>query len=269
MPKVTTGFQNYIQQQERDSERRLNGDFIQYMRLSDDGDIVRFRIVSSHDWDASDNVGIPSVLVSGYFHRHQIYTPTGKSFYTSTICTMDEDSDGNLSGECSLCDAEYPRSLQFLIWVWVYYIDHRRQNEDGQFPWEQTKVGAMTVYREKINRFRIWQGGFYDFQALEGRVARYGALTDRDYERIRRGAKGDTRTKYELEGQESTSMDMTIKDLAQHLPDLEKVAMGETRMMDGTIATPNDDKEDSSKQGATEISVPPKQGKNLLDDLPF
>ena len=233
MVRVTTGFGNMERRQEAQSSG-MGGDFIQYMRLRDDGDTVRFRMVSSHEQHLVEQTGIDSVFVSAAFHRHQAISKAGRTYFTSTLCNKEEDEEGNLHGECSLCDEEIPRSLQFMTWVWVYHIDHRRQNDDLNNPWQVGQVGNMTVYRENVNKFMIWQDGYYSSQALGTRVSRYGTLTDRDYERTRYGVRGaQGKISYELEGLDAAPIDSEIVRNAQALPSLMDVATGKVRTMDG------------------------------------
>ena len=261
MNRVATGFSGHQRQQERESANR-QGNFINYLRLPDDGDIAKFRIVSSHEPAKMVDTGINSCLISAVFHRHQQLSKNGREFYTNTLCDREEDEGGNLVGACELCDSKIPRSLQFMVWVYVYDYLHKQQNSDQGTKWPQVKLGELIMYREEMNRFVIWQDGFYSSQALEGRLQRYGSITDRDYMRVRRGARRSQQVRYELDGLEVSSIRPDIVVEAQDLPDLYEVALGKVRTLGG-----GDAEEPSTYDGPTptEVSVPDYS----LDDLPF
>ena len=276
MSKVIAGFSGMKKAQEEQSSRRLQGDFIQYMRLSDDGDIAKFRIVSSHDPGLTKETGIPSYLISAVFHRHEDFSKNGKRFFTSTICGKEEDDYGNLVGECNLCDIDIPRSLQFMIWVYVYAIYHRKQNNDPENPWEEGKLGAMLVYKEPVEKFMIWQDGYYSSQALEGRIEQYGSLTDRDYMRIRRGARGSQQVRYELERLDPEPIADNIVVQARDLPDLMEVAVGNVRTMggnadDNSSYAPSQPRENNNVSDRTLLyeEVPMTLPADDDEDMPF
>ena len=233
MPAVGTGFASLRTEHDRLSAQRINGGFIPYMRLRDDNDIVRFRILSAHEESYEAITGIPSTMLYGYFHRYSQTSATGKQYFTSTICGKEEDENGNLIGECPLCDQDIRRSLQFMVWVYVYSIYHERQNTDSNNLWPRGEIGAMVVYEEKVNKYMIWQDGFFSFQALGGKLQRYETLNDRDYERIRHGVRGTQAVRYDLESLDPNPMNPAIIQGAQNLPKLIDVALGKTRTMDG------------------------------------
>ena len=264
MVRVTSGFAGMKQRQEAQNERMSGGDFIPYMRLKDDGDMVRFRIVSSHDSELIKETGVDSHLVSAVFHRHRAQASSGKMYFTATMCAKEEDEDDNLWGDCQLCDEEIPRSLQFMVWVWVYGIYHRYQNEDAKNPWERGRLGHMTVYYEPVERFEVWQDGFYSSQALETRIERFGTITDRDYERTRRGAKGNQKTTYELEYLDPSPIEDSIVEAAQELPSLIDVAEGRVATMDGRQV---EEKTSEPERDFGEARRPERT--ENLDDLPF
>ena len=256
MSKLIAGFSGMKKAQEEQSSRRLQGDFIQYLRLSDDGDIAKFRIVSSHDPDLTKETGIPSYLISAVFHRHEDFSKNGKRFFTSTICGKEEDDYGNLVGECNLCDVDIPRSLQFMIWVYVYAIYHKHPSPDPKVKWDEGKLGAMLVYKEPVEKFMVWQDGYYSSRALEGRIEQYGSLTDRDYMRIRRGARGNQQVQYELERLEPEPIPDNIVEQAKDLPDLMEVAVGNIRTMGGGSANTGGSYAPVSQQNNVSRSAP-------------
>ena len=271
MARVTAGFGNLRKEQEAQSAGRMNGDFIKYLRLSDDGDMAKIRIVSSHEAGKTSETGIPSYSVNAVFHRHEAWSSNNKRYFTSTICGKEQDKYGNLVGECSLCDQEIPRSLQFMLWVWVYDIYHKTQNPDPKNPWEIGKLGALEMYKEPINQFMIWQDGYYSSQALEGRIAQYGSITDRDYWRIRRGVRGSQQVRYELDRDEPSDIPPEIVEKAKLLPDLMEVAVGNIRTMDGN--SPSFQTEGTPLKSSDDPVVAPRYEEVSMDideeDLPF
>ena len=232
--QVRSGFRALKKQQEAESERRTSGKFIPYLLLSDDKDMARFRIVSSDEPEGMKDTGINSHLVFAMFHRHEQATRTGKTYFGFSVCGKSEDANGLLSGECRLCDVDNPRQEFFLVWVYVYGIYHREPSKNDKDNWTRGKIGQVTVYEEEINEFKVWRGGFAPIQSLESKLERNGNITDRDYEWIRHGARGDQQTRYELESCDPAAIpDYIIKE-AQDLPDLYKIATGEITTLDGS-----------------------------------
>ena len=261
MPKIITGHSGLKDRQERDSRDRM-GEFIPFLRLSEDGDSVKFRIVSSHEPDLCDNTGIPSFMISATFHRHEALSSNGRRYFTTTLCSLDEEEDGTLTGHCNLCDEDVRRSLQFMVWVYVYHIDHSRQNDDPQDKWEEVSIGSYRVYREKIEKFMIWQDGFFSAQALEGRIMRYQSITDRDYERIRHGGRGNPQVRYELEGGDTSPIPNFMVEQSQDLPDLIAVAEKRVTTMNGGNPMVN---KDDTRTEYREVARPSRD----YTDLPF
>ena len=260
MVKIAVGYSASKVLQEAESKRRFSGDFIPYFWLAGHNDIARIRIVSSHEADQAEKLGVPSVMVTAPFHRHQMTSRSGVRYYTNTMCLKDIDADGILHGECNLCDQEEPvaRYDQFMLWVWVYYLLH--PNADEAKKWEEVQVGQQIMYQETLNKFMIWQDGFRARQSLEARLDRNGSLTDRDYERTRFGAKGG-QVSYEFLPLEPTAMPAHILEAAQALPSLIDVAEKKVRTMDGKPDPDAAERESGShtevRRGATPTPVAP------------
>lgn len=272
MTVIKSGFKNLQDKQEQQSAQRLQGDFIPYLRLGDDGDIARFRVISEHETERCAETGTLSYLISAMFHRHEARSTGGKKYFTTTLCALEEDEDGMVSGQCQLCDEEVSRTLQFLVWTYAYSMFHRQQGGDVKSPWKRVKVGEMTMYEEVLNKFMVWQDGFFSYQSLEGRIARYGNMTDRDYERTRRGARGSQQVKYELDALDPSPIDPQILEDAKKLPSLEDVASGAVRTMGGGTG------EEGVKKASSEEAAAPAKGYREVplgttsdeeDDLPF
>ena len=263
MPTIRSGFSSLRERQEKQSAQMMSGDFIPYMRLVDDGDMVTFRIVSEHNEERARELGLHSHLISADFHRHEALSSKGRKYFTSTICGLEEDEDGMLHGHCELCDGDIRRSLQFMVWVWVFSIMHKKQNSDVNNPWKAVKVGAMQMYEEPVNKFMIWQDGYYSQQALESRIDFFDSITDRNYRRIRRGAPGDRKATYELINGDPSDIPADILESSRELPDLFEVALGNVRTMSGAV-------EEKKEEGAYEdVSIPESTGEIDFDNLGF
>lgn len=264
--QLKSGYKSLEQSQEDDSNKRLSGDFIQYLRLGDDGDIARFRIISEHEEDKASDVG--TFMIHGMFHRHEATSQrTGKVYFTTSLCGKEEDDDGYLHGECSLCDAEIRRVRQFLLWVYVYDVYHRTQNSDVDNPWELAKLGEMKVYKESMDRFMVWQDGWHATQSLKSKIERFGSLTDRLYERERTGARGSRQVTYMLTSLDPEPINPEILELAKELPDLEDIATSKVRTMGGS---PDNSSESATPAKAYREVVISKPTETEDDtDLPF
>ena len=257
MKKVQSGFKSLQDSAERDSAKRLGGGFIQYLRLVDDGDIARFRIVTSHNEDKAKEEGMHSHLIHDLFHRVEMMSQSGKKYIKPVLCGLEDDGAGNMSGECMPCEAGVPVIRQYLIWTYVYDIYHRRPG-DG---WIEDKLGEMKVFREPVNRFMIWQDGY--FPPLESVIERNGTLTDRMFERERHGARNYQQTRYTLLPKEVIPIEADVLEASVSLPDLELVANDVVRTMsppaDVTATVPA-----SGQTSYTEVDIDDDD-----DDLPF
>ena len=265
--RVLSGFNAFEKRLERESERRKSeSGFIPYLRLADDGDMIRFRIVSEHESEKASQIGAGSHLISAVFHRHSAMSSKGQPYYTNTMCSMEETEDGELVGQCSLCDSEIARATQFLVWAWAYEGYHIRQNSDVNNPWKMGKMGEMPVYVEPMNKFMVWQDGFYSSQSLKGRLQIYGSITDRDYIRTRRGVRKSQQVRYELDGLDPTPMSPEIFERSKSLPDLMGVADGTIKNLGGESEK---SVENSPVKKYVEVAIVTEVTENNVDDLPF
>lgn len=265
---LRTGFNSAQQHEEQRAANFQGGKFIPYTRLRDDGDMMRFRMVTDSDAEFGQQSGAPHVIVQGDFHRHQKSSSKGRMFWTSTLCTLQPDEKtGELKGECVLCADENRRSTLFMAWVWVYAYYHRAQNPEfnandpktADKKWPLVQVGNMKVYREDVNGFVMWQDGFYMWEQLSGKQSRFGTLCDRDYLVIRKGTRGQQKVIRTLEALEVTPL--PSEDLmaqAAVLPALEKIATGEVDKMtgEGDAPAPTEVEVPLNEEETAEIEVP-------------
>ena len=61
-----------------------------------------------------------------------------------------------------------------------------------------------------MNKFMVWQDGYYMTQMLESRVERLGTLTDRDYLITRHGLKGQQKVTRDLDGEDPSPIDADV-----------------------------------------------------------
>ena len=231
---MRTGFGAHQQAQGRADADFQRGGFIPYLRLKDDGDIAKIRVVSEHEEDAAKEAGVHSTMRSAAFHNVEERSQQGKAWFHDVLCTLEEDEDtSELSGGCTLCAMENRRTQKFMAWVWVYGIYHRAQSPDPKVRWEQGNLGRQLVYKEPMDKFMVWQDGYFMSQLLEGRLARYGRLTDRDYLITRHGMKNTRKVTRDLDAMEPSVIPPDILDLSKNLPDLMAIASGEVTSMDG------------------------------------
>ncbi len=285
------------------------GKFIPHVRLSDDGDKVRFRVVTSlGQWGVepeqidmeAPNAGLTDTIVVGEFHRKMELSKNGKPFARFVPCDFDIEA-GNVTGSCDLCTQEIGRSTQFMMWVYVYSYFHRAPNPDtATNPWPLVQFGNLKLYKQEVNDFAIWQDGFYMKQKVEGKAAQYGTLADRDYIVTRHGVRGTNQVTRDLEAIKAAPIPMDVIAKAKDLPLLEKVALGEVETfgaaaqannlvpevsldtpvsmelgvdeLDDTLDLDFDSlgaSEASFDQGTTMESTGVVEGIEALDDIPF
>ncbi len=255
------------------ADAAFKGDsFIPEVRLRDDCDIVRMRNMSECEDDMAAQAGVHSVMLSGEFHNVQSRTQSGKTRYSDILCSLNEDDAGELIGDCIHCSADNKRSTKFMMWVYVYAIYHRTQSTDPTAQWPRGKLGAQTVYKEEIDKFMVWQDGYYMTQMLESRVERLGTLTDRDYLITRHGVRNQQKVTRDLDGEDPSPLDMDIVGRSAELPLLLDIATGSVTNLDGSGPSP----EQAPTEEYSEVELPTFGGSvsdgetyDSVDDLPF
>jgi hypothetical protein len=210
MPKGLTGASEAAQNQGGTGNR------IFHLRLVDDQESAKIRILTEHDelyWD--------------WFHNVPIQKASGGTAWVQKLCPRD-------SGQpCELCAKQEWPSRQIMGWVYVYYIDFASQGEGRK----EVKVGTLVRYRQEVNAPRLLRMSINHRGALETTVNRQGTLTDRPYEWIRSGIKGTNRPSYQLmPAGEPTPLPKDILDIVATLPDLEDVASEKVQRLSGDSA---------------------------------
>jgi len=252
-----------------------SGSFIPYVILRGDGDTAVFRCVSDHDEESADKNGTPHVLTFADFHNVQMRSVKGKPFFKDVMCLSEfnEDTD-QWEGECEKCVDGDRSSIKFLLWVWVKYYAHRRQNTDPKNAWEKVTVGKTIEFREHVNKFQVWKDGYYMEQELFDQIREVGTLMDRDFKVIRHGEANSTTVRRGLKPSANASdidkiVDadgVTVLSLAADLPDLGDIASGKIETMDGKEkedAYDEEDFDDVETADAFDTEV------DDIDDLPF
>jgi len=163
-------------------------------------------------------------FVLGKFHRLAVTTSTGKLRVGDPILCSEDDT-------CEVCasiteDSARARLLTF-YWVWVYYVDHTRQNPStraGTKPWEQVVYGNMVCYREPVEAPRLLLAGSRLAAKMDTYYVRIGSITDRDYTLIRTGEKLET--EYNLLADVPAPFRTDIASIIPTLTSLEDIAYG-------------------------------------------
>jgi hypothetical protein len=230
----------------RRSEQRSQGnggDFIRYVSLKNDGDMVLFRLVTESDAQYGTQSGVPHLFIQGEFHRATGQTKTGKTFYRDELCGMSFDEGANQwVGECKFCsDPENRARTQFFAWAYVYAFYHKQQDtryipgdsSTEKFKRKQVRRGTEAYFKEDVNQYCIWQDGYFMLQLVQGKVARFGVLCDRDYMVTRHGVARSSSTRRVLDDMAPTPMAQEIRDGASALPTLASVASNEVRTLGG------------------------------------
>jgi len=160
-----------------------------WLFLRDDGEQARIRFLS--DIDSTEGAG--GIAVTAKFHMDR--ASKGQGMSDPIMCTEDET--------CALCTTSgEPSRLLLLAWVYVYYIDHAANREQGRFGGESWKpVQAQegrTLYREKINSPRVLRATSRLISQIMTVYGHEGSLLTKDYTLTRAGARGDTGVNYHL-----------------------------------------------------------------------
>lgn len=195
-----------------------DGDFIRNVRLPEDQDAARLVFLTLND-----------DVYSGNFHRIQQVSKSSKTFWSSVAC-------GTEAGRpCSYCASQQDVQGQFMFWVFVRYVDYTATGEGRQ----QVQVGNALRYRETVNEVRLFQYAITHLNTITTMAARLGPLAfetaegaraGRDWDWVRSGARGATSTTYGLvPAGEPTVLPKDLAEIAENLPDLEKVAFDEVR----------------------------------------
>ncbi len=221
-------------------------DFIPYMRLQDDGDIVRFCFVTELDVETAKKAGTPHVVINAEFHRIQKTSSGGKTYYNFDLCDLDYDSEaGEMTGECSECSADNRRTSRFMTWIYVESFLHTFQNPDQSQPWQKVQMGRMELFRQPVNSYMVFADGFYMWQSLQGKIDMYGTMMDRQYMITRHGARNQRKVTRDLDALKQDPISAEIIAGAADLPSLEAIATREVETMDGKIASPSTDLRDA------------------------
>lgn len=189
---------------------RGTGSKTNYIKLLEDGESCRIRFITEGDQ-----------IVSDYFHR----VMKGKQFKGFTICKQSLDED------CEDCDDGDQAQLQFLAWVWEY--DHFH-TEDGQNR-TKIKIGSRTFYKEEVNEVKLMRYAAAHLGSIKSKWERNQTITDRDFEWIRSGPKGDNRPSYTLEGDDPTKLSKAVKEAAADIEDLETFAKATAKSTPKTV----------------------------------
>ena len=230
----------------KESSSSGGGDYIEYVKLRDDGDMVLFRPVTDSDPEFAEKSGAHHVFIKGEFHSVPGTSSRGVDFWKDVLCgsRFDEAKD-DWVGECDLCKKEIRRRTQFYAWVYVYANYFRAQDpryipgdsNTDKFKRKQVRRGQDIFYKQDVNKYCIWQDGYFMLELLKGKIGQFGTLCDRDYIVIRHGVRKNQNTQRELEAQERSPMSPEIMEGSAELPSLYDVALGKTRKYGGGSAT--------------------------------
>ncbi len=157
------------------------------------GDRLRFHFLSTGEDD---------FFGGGRFHMIQMQAQSGK-VWTKEILCLRLFTDGEET--CSLCEEGHDdMGNRFAVWVYAHFVVHLGDNpnqEEGQEPWQQIKVGQRIMFKEEINeplmiwmaygKARVWFGPFREA------VVKYGTLLGRRFE-LKRVGSGMSDTNYSL-----------------------------------------------------------------------
>ena len=237
---IVTGFNSMKRQDAvRQASGAGGGNYIRYVTLKDDGDMVLFRMVTDSDAEFAKQSGVPHVFIKGEFHSVQGTSTRGKDFWRDVLCEshFDEEKE-QWVGKCENCENQTRRRTQFFSWVYVYAFYFRAQdvryvpgdNQTDKFKRKQVRRGKNDIfYKEEVNKYCLWQDGYYMLELLKTKIGQFGTLCDRDYEVIRHGVRRSQQTQRELIAHDPVPMPEEIKEGALELPTLADVANGKTR----------------------------------------
>lgn len=195
-------------QQQRESEKEAKqsvGAKDLYLR---DGDQAFIAIIPSGE---ENDARLDSLA----FHSVKETFDSGKAFWKSYVCPTALDENAT----CRLCDSKVRKSLQFIMWVYVYYVMHTFERE-GWTP-EKTATGAQR-YKEDVNDFRILIKGFGKGDYLWNQVTdiynEQGAL-NKLVVRFKRTGAGMSDTSYSfLVTNKAVAFDASVQKRAKELP---------------------------------------------------
>ncbi len=216
-----------IEKASKQRQDSSNQDYIREIILQDDGDQVKFRLVTDQDSETAEKSGVPFEIIEGEFHNVPKLSKSGKQYWEDTLCKLvyDEEEE-EWTGECEHCDAEVPRASKFLMWAYVYGIYHRERTDKD---WTPSNFGNIMMYKESIDAYCIWKDGYFMRRDLEIKAQRFGTLCDRDYVVVRQGVRKSTGTRRTLQELQKSPMPEEIREGAIDLPSLEDYATRKVR----------------------------------------
>jgi hypothetical protein len=101
------------------------------------------------------------------------------------------------TGRCWLCECEYRRQKQLLLWAFVYrqLCPHRHWSQGWG---EIFAPDGERLFGQTVNDVRLFRCPLAHGEDLVAARHRYHTLLDRDYEWVRHGRRGDRGTTYSL-----------------------------------------------------------------------
>jgi len=182
------------------------GTFVPKLFLKD-GESAKVRFITDFE----------TAVVSGDFHSMPQVSKTGRRWWKMFACTKD-------SGACEHCDAGNSPGFRFGMWLWVHYVLHTQQKDDG---WEAVVVGQTTLFKEEVDGPMLFSQGWRVSCTLTAYFDKRGTLSDRDYDVSRKGKSQNTTYTFDPDDPSVFNED---------IPELPPIwgAMLDEVMMDGT-----------------------------------
>lgn len=216
----------------RNTVRIKDGEYalIKFISDLDDGDVSRFHSVR--------------VQNRGDVFTNYVYCPEQNLNEFGRI--IDDQCP-----HCASTDVDVRKTGgRYLFWVFHYGTYHLDQNpyagkyDDAKF-WDKVETGKASYYRETVFKPQLLIASFTLFKDMESLSFRQGTLKSRLYEYTRTNSG---RISYSIMPSDQTvqnTCDTEIEDMANDLPDLEKIAAKLITEVDLPSFAPNTTSNDS------------------------
>ena len=158
------------------------------------------------------------------YHRNMV----GGDFKGYKVCVREA-----LGQPCGRCSQEEPTSLRFSGWVFEKTHYYRKYFEFKNPEKKLTKDGE--IWKLDINAPVLLEASIMHFNPIEFRHDMYGTLLNREYSWIRVGEKDSRRPTYMLEPEAESEYPKDLLELKESLPDLEDIALGKVKSLDGEV----------------------------------
>ena len=162
------------------------------------------------------------------YNSHKIYDLVKKRTYYR-YCSIEDEKDEM----CKYCNSGLKSSRTFMFWVYVYFklaLTEGRYGIWSPVSYQNKKMFQQIVEKSMVLRRGMGKGNSM-FDKFASNYLEYGSWQDRDYTWSRNDAKVWNETDYFLNPRDPSEVSPKLKKIAELVPSLNDIALGEQVVM--------------------------------------